>query len=98
MLESRSIYNPEFENYLGQMYPVELEIKDTIESIPFASYLDILLSISEDCQLCSYIYNKRDDFNFLITNVLFLSSNIPSSPAYGIFISQLTIHLGLLLT
>ena len=24
-----SINNPEFENYLGQMYPVELEIKDT---------------------------------------------------------------------
>ena len=27
-----SINNPEFENYLGQMYPVELEIKDTAES------------------------------------------------------------------
>ena len=26
------INNPEFENYLGQMYPVELEIKDTTES------------------------------------------------------------------
>ena len=27
-----SINNPDFENYLGQMYPVELEIKDTTES------------------------------------------------------------------
>ena len=26
-----SINNPEFENYLGQMYPSELEIKDTRE-------------------------------------------------------------------
>ena len=26
------INNPEFENYLGQMYPVELEIKGTTES------------------------------------------------------------------
>ena len=34
-------------------------------------------------------YNKRDDFNFHITNFLFLSSNIPSSPAYGVFISHL---------
>ena len=25
---------PEFENYLGQMYPVELEIKDTTEAKP----------------------------------------------------------------
>ena len=32
---------------------------------------------------------KRDDFNFHIANFPFLSSNIPSSPAYGVFISQL---------
>ena len=30
---------------------------------------------------------KRDDFNFHITNFPFLGSNIPSSPAYGVFIS-----------
>ena len=40
-----SINNPEFENYLGQMYPVEVEIKDTTESNTSASYLDLLLSI-----------------------------------------------------
>ena len=33
--------------------------------------------------------DKRDDFNFHITNFPFLSSNIPTSPAYGVFISQL---------
>ena len=33
-----SINNPEFENYLGQMYPAELEIKDTTESTTSASY------------------------------------------------------------
>ena len=32
---------------------------------------------------------KRDAFNFHITNFPFLRSNIPSSPAYGVFISQL---------
>ena len=35
------------------------------------------------------ILSHRDDFNFHITNFPFLSSNIPSSPAYGVFISQL---------
>ena len=40
-------------------------------------------------QLHTSIYDKRDDFNFHITNFPFLSSNIPSSPAYGVFISQL---------
>ena len=84
-----SINNPEFENYLGQMYPVELEIKDTTESNTSASYLDLLLSIGRNRQLHTSIYDKRDDFNFHITNFPFLSSNIPTSPAYGVFISQL---------
>ena len=84
-----SINNPEFGNYLGQMYPVELEIKDTTESNTSASYLDLLLSIGRDGQLHTSIYDKRDDFNFHITNFPFLSSNIPTSPAYGVFISQL---------
>ena len=34
---------PEFENYLGQMYPAEPETKDTTESTTSASYLDLLL-------------------------------------------------------
>ena len=82
-----SINNPEFENYLGQMYPAELKIKDTTESSTSASYIDLLLSIGRDGQLHTSIYDKRDDFNFHITNFPFLSSNIPSSPAYGVFIS-----------
>ena len=84
-----SINNPDFENYLGQMYPAELEIKDTTESNTSASYLDLLLSIESNGQLRTSLYDKRDDFNFHITNFPFLSSNIPSSPAYGVFISQL---------
>ena len=71
------------------MYPAELEIKDTTESTTSASYLDLLLSIGRDGQLHTSIYDKRDYFNFHITNFPFLSSNIPSSPAYGVFISQL---------
>ena len=84
-----SINNPEFENYLGQMYPVELEIKGTTERNPSASYLDLLLSIGRDGQLHTSIYDKGDDFNFHSTNFPFLSSNIPTSPAYGVFIAQL---------
>ena len=51
-----------------------------------ASYLDLLLSIGRDGQLHTSIYDKRDDFNFHITNFPFLSSTIPASPA---FMSQL---------
>ena len=84
-----SINKPDFENYLGQMYPPELEIKDTTESNTSAFYFDLLLSIGRDGQLHTSLYDKRDDFNFHTTNFSFLSSNIPSSPAYGVFISQL---------
>ena len=71
------------------MYSAELEIKNTTESNTCASYLDLLLSIGRDGQLRTSLYDKRDDFNFHITNFPFLSSTFPSSPAYGVFISQL---------
>ena len=85
-----SIINPEIENNLGQMYPVELEIKYTIESNTSASYLDLLLSVGRDGQLYTSIYDKRDDFNFQITNFPFLSSNISVLAAYVVFISRLS--------
>jgi hypothetical protein len=40
---------------------------------------------TDPCQL----YDKRDDFNFSIVNFPYLCSNIPASPAYGVYISQL---------
>ena len=52
-------------------------------------YLFVPHAFGRDGQLHTSIYNKRDDFHFHITNFPFLSSNIPTSPAYGIFISQL---------
>ena len=58
------------------MYAAELEMKDTTESNTSASYLDLLLSIESDGQLRTSLYDKRDDFNFQITNFPFLSSNI----------------------
>ena len=71
------------------MYPAGLEIKDTTESNTTTSYLYHLLFIGSSGQTCTSLYDKYDDFNFHITNFPFLSSNIPSPPAYGVFISQL---------
>ena len=76
------------------MYPADLEIKDTTESITPVSYLD-LLSIGRDGRLHTSIYDKPDDFNFHITNLPFLSRNIPSSPAYGVLSLSLYDTLGL---
>ena len=35
------------------------------------------------------IYDKRDDFNFGIVNFPFLVGDVPRSPSYGVYISQL---------
>ena len=88
-----SINNPYVENYLGQMYPPELEIKDTTESNTSASYLDLLLSIGRDGQLRTSLYDKLDDsisiwqtFRFWVATshlhppLAFLSHNSSDTP------------------
>jgi hypothetical protein len=35
------------------------------------------------------LYDKRDDFSFTIANFPYICSNIPLSPAYGVYISKL---------
>ena len=45
-----------------------------------------------DGKLHTSIYDKRDDFNFRITEFPFRSSNIPSSPAFGVLRYVRTCH------
>jgi hypothetical protein len=52
-------------------------------------YLDVLLKLDTSGKLTTQLYDKRDDFNFSIVNYSYLCSNIPASPAYGVYISQL---------
>ena len=84
-----SINNHNFHNYVHLIHPDELGIKDTTESDKSASYLDILLNIDSNGRLITSLYDKRNYFNFTIVNFSFLCSNIPLSPAYGVYISQL---------
>ena len=37
----------------------------------------------------SKTYDKRDDLNFEIVNIPFLDGDVPRSPSYGVYISQL---------
>jgi hypothetical protein len=77
------------QNYVHLIYPDELEIKDTTESDISSSYRDISISIDSNDRLITTLYDKRDGFNFAIDNYPFLCSNIPLSPAYGVYNSQL---------
>ena len=80
--------NTQFAEYLKFVYPHELEIKETRETATSSSSLDCYLHI-DNWKLTTRFYDKRDDFNFPIVNFPFLSSNIPSAPAYGVNVSQL---------
>jgi len=71
------------------IYPVELVVKDTTDSPKSAFYLDLEHDINCTLQLKTKFYDKRDDFNFPIVNYPFLDSNIPPSPAYGVYMLQL---------
>ena len=84
-----SLNNSHISDHLHRIYPSELEIKDTTDSPNSASYLDLLLEYDREGRLSTRIYDKRDDFDFKIVNFPYLCSNIPSSPAYGVYISQL---------
>ena len=84
-----SLINSKFGDYVDRIYPIELEIKDTTDTVKSASYLDLHLEIDNEGRLKTKLYDKRDDFSFPIVNFPFLSSNIPAAPAYGVYISQL---------
>jgi hypothetical protein len=54
----------------------------------YASYLDLHLAINSRGRLKTQFCDKCDDFTFQIVDFPFISSNIPASPAYGVYLSQ----------
>ena len=56
--------------FVDCIYPIELEMKDTADTARSASYLDIHLEIDSDSLLKTKLYDKRDDFNFFIANLI----------------------------
>ena len=83
-----SVNNKYFKDYVSDIYPDALELKETTESNTSCSFLDLLL-FDDDGELKSRVYDKRDDFNFEIVNYPYISSNIPINPAYGVYVSRL---------
>ena len=53
-----------------------------------APVTDLDLSITYD-SVSTKIYDKQDDFNFDIVNCPVLVRDVPRSPFYGVYISQL---------
>ena len=78
-------------NNMGRIYPQELKLNQENQNDDKATFLDLEEQIKDVC-IKVKTYDKRDAFKFEIINYLDLSSNIPTNiptkPAYGVFISQ----------
>ena len=75
-------------NDLISKFQVQLQLNkgnssDTEALIPYLN-----LSTANG-KVSSKIYGKWDDFNFEIVNFPFIDEDVPRSPSYGVYISQL---------
>ena len=77
--------NKKFLDYLKEIYPSQLTVVKDNKSDHLADYLHLTFIIDSGGKLSTRLY----EFNFHIVNFPFLSSNIPSGPSYGVYISQL---------
>ena len=71
-----------------QIYPPELQLNKANNADTEASFLDLPLSIADGI-VSSKIYDKPDDFDFIIVQFPFLDGDVPRRASYGVNISQL---------
>ena len=79
-----NIDNPNFEGMVNQIYPPELQLNKANTSGTEAPFFDLHLSISNGF-ISSKIYDKRDDFDFDIVDILpipFLDGDVPLLTEY----------------
>ena len=81
--------NTRFKEFISDIYPKELTISETTESISIASYLELLFIRDKNNNITTKLHDKRDAFGFHIVNFPFMSNNIPSALAYGVYAFQL---------
>ena len=79
-----------FKEFIPDIYPKELTISEITESTSVASYLDMLFTRDKNNNITIKLYDKCDASTWLLLCELspFMSSNIPSAPAYGVYASQ----------
>ena len=79
------VNNDNFGNSIREIYPSELELKYTSFNSTKVCYLDPKVRHG-DCSAPNHIrvYDRREDFHFRIVYFLFMDSNIPANPAYGV--------------
>ena len=79
-----NIDNPYFEGMVNQMYPPELQLNKANTSDTETFFLDLHPSTSNGF-VSSKIYDKRDDFDFVIVNFPFLDDDVPRSVYFSTY-------------
>ena len=82
-----TIDNPTFAEHIPDIYPRELQLNKANTSDKETSFLDLNIKVIGN-DIHTSVYDKRDDFWFIIVNFPWLSGDIPRLPSYGIYISQ----------
>jgi len=77
-----------FHTYIKYIYPNELILLQSNNSDDKATFLDLAVQIN-NLHCIIKIYDKRDDFDFNIVTFPQLDGDVPSSPSYGTYLSQL---------
>ena len=82
--------NGNFDRVSSKIYPKELALSRTDNKGKQADYLDMNINFDKKGFFHSKLYDKRDHFDFNVINFPCMKySNIPSNPAYGIYLSQI---------
>ena len=78
-------------DYISEELGSQLKIQQTDHALAqkWDNYLDLSLEFDEDGRLYTRLYDKYDGFHFSVVNFQYLRIDIPESPAYGVFVSQL---------
>jgi len=84
-----SVNNDNFGNSIREIYPSELELKDTTLSSTEVCYLEKIAHGDSSTPFYISVSDKREDCDFRVVNFPFMDSNIPATLAYGVCISQL---------
>ena len=81
-----------FEEVYSQIYPQNLTLKKENSGNQSANVLDLNISITDN-MFDVQVYDKRDDFNFHVSNFPFMDSNISKKCCLGVFKSQVIRYL-----
>ena len=68
---------------------ISAEVRTFLDCGSQRTYISQQLTRDRSNNITTKLYDKRDAFGFHIVNFPFMSSNIPSAPAYGVYASQL---------